>query len=183
MFSNFDQKKDRLVNAVILVYHSFRWNQPHFWVNWQEVRRTLKEGVKCKSRLNSNSNIRFKMPPFFPTSTSITEPFFLLMASLTIQQAQQHAETWGGGGSDGDLTNKANRRVRDRRAPCFSGQIGQEAHGTNLGPISRAGPEVGRTRSTYRAQDTSRTAGGNIAPTKRNISPAFEWGNLDYWWI
>ena len=50
-------QNDRIVDAVILVHHSFSWNMPHFLEKWQEVRRTLKLEGKCKSRLNSNCNI------------------------------------------------------------------------------------------------------------------------------
>ena len=50
-------QNDRIVDAVILVHHSFSWNMPHFWEKWQEVRRTLKLEGKCKSRLNSNCNL------------------------------------------------------------------------------------------------------------------------------
>ena len=50
-------QNDRIVDAVILVHHSFSWNMPHFWEKWQEVRRTLKLDGKSKSRLNSNCNV------------------------------------------------------------------------------------------------------------------------------
>ena len=52
----FKYQNDRIIDAVILVHHSFSWNMPHFWEKWQEVRRTLKLEGKCKSRLNSNCN-------------------------------------------------------------------------------------------------------------------------------
>ena len=50
-------QNDHIVDAVILILHSFSWNMPHFWEKWQEVRRTLKLEGKCKSRLNSNCNL------------------------------------------------------------------------------------------------------------------------------
>ena len=50
-------QNDRIVDAVILVHHSFSWNMPHFLEKWQEVRRTLKLEGKFKSRLNSNCNL------------------------------------------------------------------------------------------------------------------------------
>ena len=50
-------QNNRIIDAVILIHHSFSWNMPHFLEKWQEVRRTLKLEGKCKSRLNSNCNI------------------------------------------------------------------------------------------------------------------------------
>ena len=50
-------QNNRLVDAVILVEHCFRWNRPHLWANLQKVRGALKVGVKCKNRLNSNRNL------------------------------------------------------------------------------------------------------------------------------
>ena len=50
-------QNNHLINAVILVYNSFRWNRPNFWANLHKMRGVLKVGAKCKSRLNSIRNV------------------------------------------------------------------------------------------------------------------------------
>ena len=64
-------QNDRLINTVILVYNSFRWNRPHFWVNVQEV-RMLKVGGKYKRRLNSNCKKHLYLTGSFTVTGNVT---------------------------------------------------------------------------------------------------------------